>query len=119
MSAAFTTFFDAWGDPDAGSRAAALASVTSDTSTYSDPRSGGDLVGTTAIAEYVAAFSANAPGWSATVENSSEVNGYWRLRVAFGGKGPGGQDMVQHGTYFAMLSGGMIALLAGFVGAEA
>ncbi|MEO0485633.1 MAG: nuclear transport factor 2 family protein [Pseudomonadota bacterium] len=116
---AFTTFFDAWGEADADTRAAMLGSVTSDTTTYSDPRSGGDLTGSAAIADYVRQFSANAPGWTATVENASEVNGYHRLRVAFGGAGPDGTQMVQHGTYFGTLAGGTITLLAGFVGAKA
>ena len=116
---AFTTFFDAWGEADADTRATMLASVTTDTTVYSDPRSGGDLTGSEAIGAYVGMFSANAPGWTATVENESEVNGYHRLRVAFGGMGPDGNQMVQHGTYFGTLSGDTITLLAGFVGAEA
>ncbi|MEO0381345.1 MAG: hypothetical protein AAF252_13835, partial [Pseudomonadota bacterium] len=33
-----------------------------------NPRSGGDLTGSAAIADYVRQFSANAPGWTATVE---------------------------------------------------
>ena len=119
MSAVFDTFFGAWGESDADARAAAVASVTSAASIYSDPRSGGDLVGPEAIAGYVSAFSENAPGWTASVDNVSEVNGYFRLKVAFGGKGPDGQDMVQHGTYFGTLEGDRIALLAGFVGSEA
>ena len=39
-----------------------------------------------------------------------------RAIVAFGGKGPDGQDMVQHGTYFATMDAGRIKLLVGFVG---
>ncbi|MEM1373929.1 MAG: nuclear transport factor 2 family protein [Pseudomonadota bacterium] len=115
---AIETFFDAWALTDTGAQAQMIAGTLAPGATYSDPRSGGRLEGE-AIAAYVSAFAANAPGSSATVENTSDVNGYLRIRVAFGGAGPDGAPMVQHGTYFADLDGDQIAMLAGFVGADA
>lgn len=118
MTSAIETFFDAWGVADAATRSDMIAGTLAPGATYSDPRSGGRLTGD-AIAEYVSAFSANAPGWTAKVENVSDVNGYLRVRVAFGGQGPDGSMMVQHGTYFADESDGLLTMIAGFVGAEA
>jgi len=119
MSSSLKTFFDAWGETDAGKRNAMIAGTLADGATYSDPRSGSRLKGAE-ITEYVGQFTQNAPGWSANVESSDEVNDYLRLRVAFGGKGPDGSTIVQHGTYFAELDwDGQITMLAGFVGASA
>ncbi|MGB1236204.1 MAG: hypothetical protein ACPG5U_10765, partial [Planktomarina sp.] len=113
---AFDTFFSAWADSDAASRAATISSSYADGGTYADPRSGDRLSGD-GIADYVGMFSANAPGWGASVVKADDSNGYHRLLVVFGGKGPDGSDMVQHGTYFGELdSDGKITVLAGFVG---
>ena len=90
---------------------------TSMTDLSSDPRSGARLDTVGAIAEYVSMFSASAPGWTAKVVKSDEVNGYIRAVVAFGGTGPDGNEMVQHGTYFADTDNdGKLTLIAGFVG---
>ena len=43
-------------------------------------------------------FSANAPGWTAKVVKTDEVGGAVRATVAFGGMGPDGKEMVQHGA---------------------
>ena len=111
------TFFEAWALSDASARTAKIDAAISDGFTYSDPRSGARLSGLHAVAEYVGMFSANAPGWSAKVDTSDEVNGYHRAIVAFGGTGPDGSEMVQHGTYFAETDdAGKLVLLAGFVG---
>jgi len=120
MTDTIERFFAAWGEPDADTRAAQITAVLSDGAVYSDPRSGGRLKGPHAIADYVANFSANAPGWTAKAESISEVGGYFRARVAFGGMGPDGKTMTQHGTYFCeMAEDGKLGLLAGFVGSEA
>lgn len=117
MSDALTTFFDAWGTADADTRAQMIADATRDDVTYSDPRSGGRLAGHAAVAEYVGMFSANAPGWTAKVVTSDAVNGYSRSIIAFGGMGPDGSEMVQHGTYFADHDDtGKLTMIAGFVG---
>ena len=119
MVGALDTFFDAWSKPDAAERAALIGAAMAPDASYSDPRSGGRISGLDAISQYVEMFSANAPGWTADVVNSDEVNGYARALVKFGGPGPDGQDMAQHGTYFADLdASGKITALAGFVGAE-
>lgn len=119
MTKSLDDFFAAWSETDAEARMALIAGATTTDATYSDPRSGGRLAGQEAMAEYVGMFSANAPGWTAEVVKSDEVNGYARALVKFGGKGPDGQDMAQHGTYFADLDDtGMIVALAGFVGSE-
>lgn len=116
MGDAINTFFDAWSTADATARAAKIAEATAVDVHYSDPRSGGRLVGQDAMAEYVGLFSANAPGWTAKVVSSDDVNGYIRAIVAFGGMGPDGSEMVQHGTYFCDETDGKLAMIAGFVG---
>lgn len=117
MDTALTTFFAAWGEADAPTRRGMIADAVTDGFTYSDPRSGARLTGLDSVADYVGMFSANAPGWTAMVEQAAEVNGYLRATVAFGGKGPDGTDMVQHGTYFGEADAdGRLTLLAGFVG---
>lgn len=114
--AAIDTFFAAWGEADGSRRAAMIAEAMAESFTYSDPRSPGEITSLDGLTEYVAMFSANAPGWTAKVVSSDTVNATTRAVVAFGGKGPDGSDMVQHGTYFAVDDGGKITLLAGFVG---
>lgn len=120
MEKSLNAFFDAWSETDADKRHALIASAMSDTSVYSDPRSGARLSGLTAISDYVGMFSANAPGWTAKVVSFDDVNGLGRAIVAFGGQGPDGSNMVQHGTYFAQAdNAGTLTLLAGFVGTGA
>lgn len=117
MSDALTTFFDAWGEADATKRADMIANATTPDATYSDPRSGARLTGHDAIAEYVGMFSANAPGWTAIVKSVDTVNGYIRSAVAFGGMGPDGTEMTQHGTYFSEVNDdGKLTMIAGFIG---
>lgn len=120
MSDALTTFFDAWSITDAAARSAKVVTVCTPDITYSDPRSGGRLAGQDAVAEYVGMFSANAPGWTAKVISSDVVNGYARTIVAFGGMGPDGSEMMQHGTYFSDSDAtGKLVMIAGFVGTGA
>ncbi len=119
MTDALTTFFDAWGTAEPDARNAMIAQATSTDVTYSDPRSGARLAGQSAVAEYVGMFSANAPGWTAKVVSSDDVNGYIRAIVAFGGMGPDGSEMVQHGTYFCDVVDGKLTMMAGFVGTGA
>ncbi|SLN26077.1 nuclear transport factor 2 family protein [Pseudooctadecabacter jejudonensis] len=117
MDDALATFFASWGEADADARKAMIAKAIADGFTYSDPRSGGRLSGLDAVADYVGMFSANAPGWTASVDTADTVNDYTRATVAFGGKGPDGSDMIQHGTYFADTNAdGKLVMLAGFVG---
>jgi len=117
MSDALTTFFDAWSETDAKTRHGMIANATTDSFTYSDPRSGARLSGTDAVAEYVGMFSANAAGWTATTGDVTEVNGYLRASVIFSGKGPDGSEMSQTGLYFGDVDGkGRLTMLAGFVG---
>ncbi len=102
---------------DSAERGAAIAASLTDDATYADPRSQGRLIGHDAISDYVGMFSANAPGWTATVVSYDEVGGFQRGKVAFGGAGPDGKDMVQHGTYFGETDeSGKLMLLVGFAG---
>lgn len=119
MSDSITTFFDAWGMTDDGARADAIASSFAANGSYADPRSPEPLNGPAAIAEYVNMFSANAPGWTAKVVNVSTCAGSHRATIAFGGMGPDGSEMVQHGQYFADMDGDKIARMIGFVGTGA
>ncbi|MGV6839515.1 MAG: hypothetical protein ACWA40_04905 [Planktomarina sp.] len=116
--AALHRFFEAWGETNPQTQSGEIANVMADTFTYADPRSGGRITDINDLCSYVAMFAANAPGWTARVEKTDESCGYVRTVVAFGGKGPDGTDMVQHGTYFAELdSAEKITTLVGFVGA--
>lgn len=113
------TFFSAWGMDDDSQRAATIAGVMATDTTYADPRAPETLTGPQAIADYVNMFSANAPGWTATVVKADETAGSVRATVAFGGKGPDGGDMVQHGQYFVDIADDRITRMVGFVGTGA
>ena len=116
MEAAIQQFFGAWAEADSPARLAAIAAALGDSATYSDPRSDGRISGLEAVADYIGHFSANAPGWSATVDAIDEVNGYAKVVVSFGGPGPDGEHMAQQGTYFVEAdSAGKLIALAGFV----
>ena len=116
MSGALETFFSAWGMSDADERRAAIASVISEDAVYADPRSSGGITGIEAVAAYVAMFSENAPGWEAHVVKSDETAGVTRATVSFGGKGPDGTEMIQHGQYFVEMNGDKLKKIVGFVG---
>ena len=116
---AIETFFDAWGMSDDAERAKAIADSYADTGTYADPRSENVLTGPSAITDYVSMFSANAPGWTAKVVKSDTIAQHTRATVAFGGMGPDGNEMVQHGQYFVQTDGTKIISMVGFVGTGA
>jgi len=116
---AVETFFSAWGMDNDADRLAAISGVYAGGGTYADPRSPSVLEGAEAIAAYVNMFSANAPGWTASVVKSDEIAGSVRATVAFGGKGPDGSEMVQHGQYFVDMDGDKITRMVGFVGTGA
>ena len=116
MSDAISTFFDAWAINDADARMAKIIESCSADVQYADPRSQGNLSGVDALSEYVGMFSANAPGWSASVVKTDTTAETCRATVAFGGKGPDGEEMVQHGQYFVEFDGEKISRMVGFVG---
>ena len=118
MADSLERFFGAWGETSDDARMEALEGALAPGFTYSDPRSNGRLSDIAALSDYLSAFTANAPGWTARVVRADVVNGYTRALVAFGGPGPDGSEMTQHGTYFAETDDlGRIETLAGFVGA--
>ena len=116
---AIETFFGAWGMADDAARADAIAGAYARTGTYADPRSPSVLTGPEEIAGYVNMFAANAPGWTARVVKSDTTADHTRVTVAFGGKGPDGAEVVQHGQYFVAMEGEKIAAMTGFVGTGA
>ncbi|MBM1220154.1 nuclear transport factor 2 family protein [Ponticoccus sp. SC2-23] len=117
MTTAIHTFFSAWAMSDDTERGAAIHAALAEDARYADPRSSGVLTGPDEIGAYVAAFSANAPGWSARVVASSATADMVRATVAFGGTGPDGSDMVQHGQYFVRVDdAGRIDEMVGFAG---
>jgi len=114
---ALDTFFSAWAETDADRRTALIAQSCTTDINYADPRSGGTINGVAAVSDYVGMFSANAPGWAARVVSGDAVGNTHRALVAFGGPGPDGTDMSQHGTYFAHTDdGGKLTMICGFVG---
>ena len=116
MNTHLTTFFNAWSETDPDARLNLISAACADNISYTDPRSDGRLSGLSALSDYVGMFSANAPGWTATVVSTDTVGDTNRTIVAFGGKGPDGSDMVQHGTYFSVQAHGKLVMIAGFVG---
>jgi len=115
---AIDTFFDAWGESDATTRAKMISEAVEEDVIYADPRSPDPMHGIDALSAYVGMFSANAPGWTARVVSSDTTATVTRATVAFGGKGPDGSDMVQHGQYF-IEGGDKLARIIGFVGTGA
>ena len=117
MSDEVANFFASWGETDDEARLKVIGECMSAKFAYSDPRSGTRLTTIEALSGYVGMFTANAPGWTARVEMSDTVNGYVRAIVRFAGPGPDGQEIAQHGTYFAETdTSGRLVTLAGFVG---
>jgi ketosteroid isomerase-like protein len=116
MTTPIDTFFEAWGTADADRRAELVAASVTAQVVYADPQSPEVVTGPDALAAYVAMFSANAPGWTAKVVASDTVAETTRATVAFGGQGPDGQEMVQHGQYFVEFDGDRISRMIGFVG---
>ena len=116
MSDCIITFFDAWQIEDAESRLAKINSSVTESIQYDDPRTPETLNGIEALSNYVAMFSANAPGWSARVVKSDTIASVTRVTVAFGGMGPDGTEQVQLGQYFIEKEGGLVSRRIGFVG---
>jgi hypothetical protein len=116
MSEQISSFFDAWAIEDERARNEKIASVLSDHAQYDDPRTPDTLVGIKAVSDYVGRFAASAPGWSANVIKEDTTAGKHRVTVAFGGLGPDGNAVVQHGQYFVELDGDLITRMVGFVG---
>jgi hypothetical protein len=119
MSDPISTFFDAWQLESACARHEKITSAVAANIHYADPRTPQTLKGIDALSEYVGMFNANAPGWSAKVIVSDTTAGMTRVTVAFGGLGPDGNEMVQHGQYFVETDGDLISRMVGFVGTGA
>ena len=84
---------------------------------YADPRAPEPITDLDGLVGYVGMFSANAPGWQAAVIKTDTTGAHARVAVRFGGPGPDGTEVVQHGQYFVRLSdAGLIELIIGFVG---
>jgi len=116
MSDPIATFFDAWQLEAADARLKKITSAVTANIQYDDPRTSETVNGIDALNEYLGMFSAGAPGWSAKVIASDTTAEMTRATVAFGGMGPDGKEMVQHGQYFVEMDGHLIARMVGFVG---
>ena len=116
MSGCIETFFEAWQMEEAEARLAKINSAVTESIRYDDPRTPETLHGIDALSNYVAMFSANAPGWSATVVKSDTISSVTRVTVAFSGMGPDGSQQVQLGQYFVEKDGDLISRMVGFVG---
>ncbi|WP_136442931.1 nuclear transport factor 2 family protein [Pacificoceanicola onchidii] len=120
MSQSLETFFSAWSESDADQRADKISASVAANAVYSDPRCPEPISGREALTEYTGAFSANAPGWTASVVKSDETAGLIRATIAFGGTGPDGSEMQQLGQYFVECDAdGLLAKITGFVGTGA
>ncbi len=116
MSDSITAFFEAWEIEEAKSRLAKISSSVTKNVQYNDPRAPETLIGIEALSNYVAMFSANAPGWSAKVVKSDTIASVTRVTVAFSGIGPDGSQQVQLGQYFIEKDGDLVSRMVGFVG---
>ena len=113
MSDAIHRFFEAWGESDPDARAATLRETLSEDITYLDPRTPEPLTSVAALIDYVAMFSAQAPGATARVAHQSKTGAFHRATVEFAM--PNG--MVQHGQYFIDLDDqSRLKHMTGFVG---
>ena len=116
MADPISTFFDAWRIESSDERLRQITSAVIDGIEYDDPRTKATLKGIDALSDYVGMFSANAPGWSASVVGTDTIAGITRANVAFGGKGPDGDRVTQIGQYFVETEGDLISRMVGFVG---
>lgn len=116
MADPISTFFDAWRMESADERLRQITSAVIDGIEYDDPRTPQTLTGINALNDYVGMFTANAPGWSARVVSTDTTAGVTRATVAFGGKGPDGNEVTQFGQYFVETEGNLISRMIGFVG---
>ena len=116
MSDPISTFFGAWEIESGDERLQQITSAVGENIRYDDPRTPATIRGISALNEYVGAFSANAPGWSARVVGSDTIAGVARVTVAFGGTGPDGNEITQLGQYFVETDGDLISRMVGFVG---
>jgi hypothetical protein len=116
MSDCIATFFEAWQIEGAEARLAKINSAVAESIRYDDPRTPETLNGIEALNNYVAMFSANAPGWSAKLVKSDTTSNVTRVTVAFGGVGPDGSQQVQLGQYFVEKEEDLITRMVGFVG---
>ena len=115
MSDPIADFFSAWGT-DPATRRKILDRVLASDFRYADPRAGAALTDRAALATYLDAFTADAPGWRAEAVTTDTVDGLHRTVVAFTGDGPEGTPMIQHGSYFVRLDGDRISQMTGFAG---
>lgn len=116
MSDCIAAFFDAWQIEEAEPRFAKINSSVTEGISYCDPRTPETIQGVTALNNYVGMFSANAPGWSATVAKVDTTAEVTRVTVAFKGVGPDGSEQVQFGQYFVEKEGNLVSRMVGFVG---
>ena len=116
MSDSVAIFFSAWQLDSADARLEKIKSSVTVNVRYDDPRTPQTVEGIDALNDYVGMFSANAPGWTAKVVQSSSTAGMIRATVAFGGVGPDGKEMEQLGQYFVETEGDLISRIVGFVG---
>ena len=113
MGHAIDTFFAAWGEPDAQTRAQMLSDCLAPAPHYVDPRTPAPITELSALIEYVAMYTQYAPGATAKTVALSETQGAYRATVEFlmsDGK-------KQFGQYFAELDDqSRVQRLVGFVG---
>ena len=119
MADQISTFFNAWRLESSDERRSQIVSAVTDSVEYHDPRTPQTLKGIDALNDYVSMFAESAPGWSATVVGSDTAAGLIRANVAFSGKGPDGNKVIQIGQYFVETEGNLISRMIGFVGVGA
>ncbi len=116
MTKAITTFFEAWGMSDTVARQTAIHASFATDATYADPRTEVPLIGPADVTDYIAMFSASAPGAVAEVTAVETREGVSRATIAF--KMPNGMEQI--GQYFVEHGpDGLIARMVGFVGTGA
>ena len=113
METALDRFFSAWGETAPDARYDLISGAMAEGFAYADPRTAAPITDIDALAEYVGQFTANAPGWSASVLRTDTTAGFSRSLVGFGDAG----GVKQHGQYFSKGDGdGRLKRLIGFAG---
>ncbi len=106
-------FFSAWGLADADERRREMTAALAPEVSYVDPMTPEPIEGPDAVAAYVDAFAANAPGATATVVAHQDRHSLTRVTVEF----RMADGAVQYGQYFVEFDADeRPTRLVGFVG---
>lgn len=112
MTTCIHSLFSAWGDPSPETRAAKTDAAIGPNFYYSDPNAPAPIRGRSAYLDYIAQFTAQMPGATATVVAVSRHHDHLRATVEFAKDG----QRLALGQYFADLAEEKLLRVVGFTG---